>query len=602
MPSLINDLPTRAELDPAFTWNLQALYPDDAAFDTDLEAAERDLDAVAAYRERMNDAVVLADVMDRYWALLAKVQRLRLYAALPVDADQGDQEGRARLGRFQAFAGRFGADTAFLEPEVLALGRDKINAFLSKEPRLAYLGRWFDLLEANRNHVRSAELENVLGGLADPFGALARAYNSLANGEISFDPVTDADGRSHEVARSTYPALRMSADRELREAAHASYSDGFLAHRNTLTDLYLGRVKQGVFWARVRGYADTVAEQLEPREVPRQVLDAVVHTFEANLDVWHRYWAARRKLLGVERHEEYDIFAPLSPEPLQVPFDRAIDWILEGLAPLGDAYVGPLSRGLRHERWVDVYPNRGKRDGAFATRAYHAQPYILMSYQGNLESVSTLAHELGHAMHSKLMDEVQPLAYANYAMMAAETASNFNQALVRAHLLGKLTAPAQRLAVLDEAFSNFHRYFFIMPTLVRFELEVHGAVERGEGLTADHLGAIMQRLFQEGYGDQIQATERTGATWSQFGHLYVPFYTFQYAAGIAAAASLADDVHNRKDGAVDRYLAFLRAGSSVPPVEALRQAGVDLTTPEPIERAFAVLEGYVRELEAMSAS
>ena len=601
MATQATSLPARADLDPAFTWNLAALYPDDAAFDADYARAEQMLEQVTAYRGRLgDDAATLAAFMDAYWPLLAKIQHLRVYAALPVSADQGDQAARARLGRFQSLATRFTAGTAFLQPELLAVGRARLDAFMAEEPRLAYLERYFDRLEENRDYVRSPEVEDVLGRLSDPFGAFERAYDSLTNGELPFAPVEDEHGNVFEVARSTYPALRMSTDRDLRRKAYASYSDGFLAYRNTLTDLYLGRVKQSVFWARVRGYPSTVEEQLTPREVPRAVLDAVVNTFQANLGVWHRYWAARRALLGVERHEEWDVFAPLSPNPPSVSYQQAVDWILEGMAPLGSDYLEPLRRGLLEERWVDVYPNRGKRDGAFATRAYGSQPYILMSFQGDLESMSTLAHELGHAMHSQLMDREQPLPYANYAMMAAETASNFNQALVRSHLLNQLTAPEARLAVLDEAFYNFHRYFFIMPTLVRFELEVHQAVERGEGLTADKLGAIMQRLFQEGYGDEITATGRTGITWAQFGHLYMPFYTFQYAAGISAAAALADDVHRGKEGAAERYLAFLRAGSSVPPVDALRAAGVDMTSPEPIERAFRVVEGYVQELEALA--
>jgi oligoendopeptidase F len=226
----------------------------------------------------------------------------------------------------------------------------------------------------------------------------------------------------------------------------------------------------------------------------------------------------------------------------------------------------------------------------------------MMSYQGDLESMSTLAHELGHAMHGVLLDEAQPLVYANYSMVMAETASNFNQALVRSHLLDTLTRPQERLAVLEEAFYNFHRYFFIMPTLVRFELAIHQAVERGEGLTSTKLNDIMRELFQEGYGSAITADERTGVTWAQFGHLYVPFYTFQYAAGIAAAAALADDVHRGVDGAVERYLTFLRVGSARPPVDALKDAGIDLTTSAPIEKAFGVLEGYVSELEAIAAS
>ncbi|MEX2542724.1 MAG: oligoendopeptidase F [Trueperaceae bacterium] len=595
-------LPTRKELDPAYTWNIESLYSSEQEYLEDFATAERDTEKLKSYQGRLGEsAATLADFMDEYWRLLARLQKLRLYATMPVSVDQGDQEARRRAGHFQGLTVRWSTATSFVDPELLALGDDRLTELVRKEPRLSYLKRYFEKLEANRAHVRSEEVEDVLGRLGDPFGATERAYNSLANGELPFGSVRGEEGEELEVARSTYPRLRMSTDRELRRESFNSYSDGFLAYRNTLTDLYLGRVKQSVFSSRVRGYENTVEEQLAPREVPRAVLDAVVDTFRKNIGVWHRYWAARRKILGVERHEAWDIFAPMSPKPPVVPYGKAVDWIIEGMAPLGEEYVAPMRRGLLEERWTDVYPNRGKRDGAFAARAYESQPFIMMSYHDDLESLSTLAHELGHAVHGVLMNEAQPLAYANYSMMVAETASNFNQALVRSHLLETLTDENDRLGVLDEAFYNFHRYFFIMPTLVRFELEVHAAVERGEGLTADRLNEMMRKLFQEGYGEEMDTDERTGITWAQFGHLYVPFYTFQYAAGIAAAAALAEDVHLGKEDAVQHYLDFLRAGSSVPPVDALRAAGVDMTTAEPIERAFGLLEGYVAELEEIAA-
>ncbi|HEX7002692.1 MAG TPA: oligoendopeptidase F [Trueperaceae bacterium] len=599
-------LPTRDQLDPRFTWNIESLYPDEQAYRDEFEIAERDIEKLRSYRGRLGESsATLADFMDEYWRMVARIQKLGLYANLPVSVDQGNQEARGRAGRFQGLAVRWSTAVAFVQPELLEIGHDRLQEFMRQEQRLGYLERYFEKLEKNRAHVRSQEVEDILGRLNDPFGAIERAYNSLANGEIEFAPVTTEDGPNkgqvYEVGRSSYPRLRMSTDRELRRKAYASYSDGFLSYRNTFTDLYLGRVKQSVFWSRVRGYESTVEEQLEPREVPRAVLDAVVETFRKNIGVWHRYWAARRKILGVDRHEEWDIFAPLSPNPPTVPYRQAIDWIVEGMKPLGEEYVEPMRRGLLEERWTDVYPNRGKRDGAFAARAYESQPFIMMSYHDDLESVSTLAHELGHAVHGVLLGEAQPLPYANYSMMMAETASNFNQALVRGYLLEQLSDEDSRLAVLDEAFYNFHRYFFIMPTLVRFELAVHEAVERGEGLTANRLGEIMQGLFQEGYGDEIATSERTGITWAQFGHLYVPFYTFQYAAGIAAAAALAEDVRSGRPGAVERYLTFLRAGSSVPPVDALRAAGVDMTTAAPIERAFGQLEGYVAQLEELAA-
>lgn len=596
----VSTLPTRAELDPNYTWDLTALYPDKQSFEEDYEVADRQLRELAAFKGSLgNSAELLADFMDLYWGIVARLQRLRNYAALPVAVDQGNQDARQQAGRFQGLHGRFSKASAFMAPELLALGRQRLSELTAQDERLSPLERYFDRLELQRPHVRSAEVEGVLSGLGEPFGALERAYNSLANGEIPFATVSH-EGRRLEVARSTYPKLRMSEDRELRRKSFESYHAGFLAFDDTLAELYIGRVKQSVFLARARGYPDTVEEQLAPREVPRSVLDAVVDTFRANLGVWHRYWDARRRVLGIEELAEWDIFAPLSRAPLHVPYSQGVQWILAGMAPLGEEYIGPLRLGLEQQRWVDVYPNQGKRDGAFCSRAYGVQPQIMMSYQNELESVSTLAHELGHAMHGVLMDEAQPLPYANYAMMVAETASNFNQALVRAHLLDELKEPQLRLALLDEAFFNFHRYFFIMPTLVRFELAVHAAEERGEGLSAAKLNDLMRGLFQEGYGAHIRADEQTGVTWAQFGHLYVPFYTFQYAAGIAAAAALADDVHRREAGAVKRYLGFLRAGSSVPPIEALRSAGVDLTTAEPIERAFGVLEGYVEQLEELA--
>lgn len=597
-------LPRRNEVDPAFTWDLQAAYPTEAAFEEDLRSAADDLGALKAYQGRLGEsASTLGDFFAAFWPLLIKLQRLRIYATMPLAVDQSDQAARVVAGKFQALAARFASELAFIEPELLGIGAARLASFRAEDPRLAEMSRYFERVEANREHVRSAEVESLLGRAADPFSAFERAYNSLANGELAFAPV-EHEGQVHEVERSSYPALRMSPDRELREKAYDSYSQAFLSYKDTLTDLYVGRIKQANFLAKARGYEDTLAEQLVPREVPREMLTNVLDVCAKNVGVWHRYWEARRRLLKVDRLEEWDIFAPLAPTAPELPYEQAIQYIVDGMAPLGDEYVTPMRKGLLEDRWVDVYPNRGKRDGAFATRFYRGQSYIMMSYQNDLESMSTLAHELGHAMHSRLMDVVQPPATANYAMVVAETASNFNQALVRSHLLSVTTDPVQRLAVLEEAFYNFHRYFFIMPTLVRFELEAHQAVERGEGVTANSLIGSMQRLFQEGYGDSIQADERTGITWAQFGHLYVPFYTFQYSVGIAAAAALAEEVrvgHERGDTEpAERYLDFLKAGSSLPPVELFRRAGIDMTTPGPIEKAFEVLEGHVAELEALA--
>lgn len=600
-------LPTRAELDPAYTWNLSATFATEAEYEAGYAATQANLEKLSTYKGRLGEsAATLADFMELYWSTIATFQKLYVYSSLPVTVDQGDQQARAKAGGFQALSSAASAAIAFTSPELLSLGAETLDSFMRQEPRLAHLRRYFERLEAGRQHVRSLEVEQVMGQVQDTLNAAARAYNSLTNNELPFKPVTDAGGSEHEVARSTFGALIMSPDRNLRQAAHESYTDGFLAHQDTITELYLGRVKESVFVSRVRNYPSTVEEQLTPHEVPRAVLTNVLDVFTKNLGVWHRYWEARRKLLGVAELKEHDIFAPMSKQPPKPAYSQAVDWIVASMEPLGKEYVEPLEHGLKHERWVDVYPNRGKRDGAFCAHAYGGQPYIMMSYQGGLESVSTLTHELGHAMHSLLLEREQHVSNADYAMMVAETASNFNQAMLRPYLLQQFSSQEERLALLEEAFYNFHRYFFIMPTLVRFELEVHEATERGEGLTSSKLNEIMRRLFQEGYGSAIKADERTGVTWATFGHLYMPFYTFQYAAGISAAAALAADVregYERGDNsAAQRYLAFLRTGSAEDPVTQLKRAGVDMTTAVPIEKAFAVLEGYVAQLEEIAAT
>ena len=298
---------------------------------------------------------------------------------------------------------------------------------------------------------------------------------------------------------------------------------------------------------------------------------------------------------------EYDIKAPLTDDTIEVPYRQAVDWICEGMAPLGEEYVSILRRGALEERWVDIYPNKGKRLGAFSYGGPGTHPFIMMSYNDDIFSLSTLAHELGHSLHSYHSWRTQPIIYGRYTLFAAEVASNFNQAMVRDYLLRTHPERAFQVAVIEEAMSNFHRYFFIMPTLARFELELHERAERGQPLTADSFNGLMADLFAEGYGSDLEMDRlRTGSTWAQFStHLYSNFYVYQYATGIAGAHALAHGILDKQEGAVDRYLGFLRAGGLRYPLEALAAAGVDLRSPEPVEIAFGILAEYVERLEKL---
>jgi oligoendopeptidase F len=334
--------------------------------------------------------------------------------------------------------------------------------------------------------------------------------------------------------------------------------------------------------------------------VPTEVFYKVLDTFKKNLPVWHRYWEIKRRGLGVDKLHGYDIDVPLIRKERKISYDEGMKIVLEGMAPLGEEYIQPLQRGLYEQRWVDVLPNEGKGGGAFSSGAPGTHPFLFISYDDTLENVSTLAHELGHSMHSYLSWKHQPVVYANYSMFAAETASNFNQALVRAHLLATDKDPDFELEVLAEAMSNFHRYLFIMPTLARFEIEMHERLERGEGLTAEAMSSLMADLYTEAYGPSVEVDrDRVGITWAEFPHMFGNFYVFQYTTGISAANALADGVLREGEPAAQRYLSFLKAADSVYPIDALKMAGIDMKTPEPVEKAFAVLTRMIDRLDEL---
>jgi oligoendopeptidase F len=356
-----------------------------------------------------------------------------------------------------------------------------------------------------------------------------------------------------------------------------------------------------VFLTRVRRYGSALEAACAAGDIPIEVFHNLIATFRRHLPVWHRYWNLRRRALKLDKLHVYDIKAPLTREMPKVPFSQSMQWISDGMQPLGDEYVSAMRRGLLEQRWVDIYPNQGKRMGAFSGGRPGTHPFILMSYNDDVFSVSTLAHELGHSMHSYYSWQTQPLIYSDYSIFVAEVASNFNQALVRAHLLQTNPDPNFQIALIEEAMANFHRYFFIMPTLARFELEIHERVERGDALTADSLMTLMADLFQEGYSEDVAVDRgRVGITWAQFPtHLYANFYVYQYATGISGAHALAEGVLAGRPGAAERYLDFLRAGGSLYPLDALKMAGVDLTTPEPVEQTFAVLARMLDRLEQL---
>jgi oligoendopeptidase F len=599
-------LPSRAEVEKRYTWNAESVFADEAEWERAVETVLAWLPDLAEFKGHLGDSPdSLADWFDaneRARRLMAKVI---VYSTMSYSVDVGDQAASARADRVRSVAAQLGAAASFAVPEMLAIGLPKLRAWVASSPRLANLGHYFDVLEKLQKRIRSAEVEQLLSQVVDPLATALSVHSVLANTDLKFAPAVGKDGQLHEVAQGTIASLLTNPDREVRRTAFESYADEHLRTQHAMAASIAGAAKRDVFFARARGHESSLEAALEPNHIPTEVFHNVVKTFRDNVGTWHRYWRIRRKLLGLEVLKPYDLRAQLNAHLLTVPYDDAVDWISEGVAPLGEEYVATMRKGALQERWVDIYPNKGKRMGAFSTGAIDTMPFIFMSYNDDIFSMSTLAHELGHSMHSHLAWRSQPYVYANYGLFQAEVASNMHQALTRRHLLATKTEPAFQMAVIEEAMSNFYRYFLIMPSLARLELEMHERVERGGAITAEYLTGLMADLLLEVYGTEVDVgerdRERIGSTWAQFHtHLYSNFYVYQYATGIAAADHLVARVAAGDRKAVESYLAFLRSASSMYPLDGLRMAGVDMTSREPVEAAFATLASMVDRLEELS--
>ena len=581
------------------------MFPDVAAWEQAADTVVSRLPDLAEFKGHLGDSPdSLADWFDASERLHRLMDRVRIYSTMEYSCDVTDQGAAARADRARSVQAQLGAAAAFAMPEMLDIGFPRLREWVAGSPRLAHLGHYFDRLEKLARRIRSAEVEEILTQVSDPLATALSSHSVLANTDLKFAPAIGSSGDRHDVAQGTIAALLTHPDREVRRTAFESYADAHLATQNSMAATLSGGVKRDVFIARARGFGSSLEAALEPSHIPVEVFHNVVKVFRDNVGTWHRYWRVRREALGLDVLKPYDTRAALSTSPLQVPYDQAVEWIAEGVAPLGEDYVAVLRKGATVDRWVDVYPNQGKRMGAFSSGSKDTPPFIFMSFNDDIYSMSTLAHELGHSMHSYLARGTQPYVYSNYGLFQAEVASNMHQALTRRHLLATKTDPAFQVAVIEEAMSNFYRYFFIMPSLARLELTIHERVERGGAITARYLNELMADLMMEVYGSEVEVgaadRDRIGSTWAQFHtHLYSNFYVYQYATGIAAADHLVERVAAGDPKAVGSYLAFLNSAGSMYPLEGLRLAGVDMTSAEPVEAAFATLASYVERLEAL---
>ncbi|HKY78443.1 MAG TPA: M3 family oligoendopeptidase [Anaerolineales bacterium] len=587
------------------TWKRETTFASWEAWDKQFAAAKAALPKLKKYNGKLTSAAKLAAWFEVYEQQAVSLGELAGFVSWASTVDTSDEQANSRQGLVAGLAADFQAITSFVEPQLLKKGK-KLLAW-SKDARLRKFGHYFKNLLRLHKNTRSEEVEEVLGLAGDPFSMVYRAYSELTNADLKFLDAVDTNGATHPIYQSTLNSSMQATDRARRRSAWVNFYDGYLAMQKTLAALYLGNVKEQEFLRKVRGFDSVLELRLSPNNLPTRVFHNLIEVFQANLPVWHRYWAVKAKLLGLEKMAPYDVWAPIVTEPPEIPYRQSIDWICAALQPLGEDYVSTMRRGCLEERWVDWAPNVEKRQGAASSRMVGRKPpYIFMSYNDNIFSLSTLAHELGHSMHSHAFASHQPIVYNDYGAISStvtETASNFHQAMTRAYLRNEKAADDNfQLAMIDEAMANFHRYFFVMPTLARFELEVYERAKAGKPLTAPIFNEIMAGFFAEGYGATMEDdAARSAITWAQFLHLYIPFYTFQYAVGISAAHAAAERVLSGEKGAAAGYHRFLQAGGSRYAMDLFKLAGVDISSKAPIEAAFRELEANVAQLEKLAA-
>ena len=598
---MANTVPARNKINKKFTWNSESVFKSISAWEKELKQIIEDVPNVKKYQGRLAEGpAVLLEALKAAHHLIARTQTLFMYAGFSYAVDTTNQQAAGMRGRAQGVFGQVLSAVSFLQPEILALGTEKLEEWMSQESELATYKHSFDDLFRKQAHVRSAEVEELLGLVSDPLQGPSNSTSMLTNADFKFKPVKSGL-KWLDLTQGTYHNLLQNPDRKVRRAAYENYMDKYVEHKNTLASNLAHSIKANVFYMQAHKHENSLAASLFDLNIPTDVFYNLIDTFKKNLPVWHRYFAIRRKVLGLRKLAYYDMWAPITKKSVKVPFDKGVKMILDSLAPMGKEYVDTVRRGALKDRWVDVYPNQGKAEGAFSWGSQGTHPFIMMSYTDEVNSMSTLAHELGHSMHSYLTWKNQPFVYTDYSLFVAEVASNFHQAMMRGHLLRSVSDKNFQLALIEEAVGgNFFRYFFQMPTLARFELETHQRIERGESLTADSMIDLMADLFAEGFGPDFDMDrERVGMTWSTFSHLFADYYVYAYATGISGAHALAGRILRGEPNSVQDYLGFLKSGSSDYSLNVLKKAGVDMTTPQAVEETFAVMESYIDRMEKL---
>ena len=594
MPDTLKD---RSEIDSQYKWDLTRLYKDDAAWEQELAGLNRQVQTVAAFAGRLKEAKTIREYLDASVTLSRTLSNLYCYASMRRSEDTRAEAAQSMYARISAAYAGAVASLSFAEPEILALPEETLRE-IQEDDCLQEYRFVLENLVRQKPHTLSAPEEKLLASLSEVMGAPADIADSLQDADLTFDSVKDSAGEAHEVTGSNYILLQTSSDRTLRENSFRSFYKTYRNHINTFAATYAGAVKAATAEAAARHYESSRAMSMAGENIPAEVYDNLVASVRAHLPLMYRYVKLRKRLLGIQELHYYDVYAPLTGESTaRYTYDQAKQMVLDAVAPLGEEYVAEVRRGFA-ERWVDVYPNKGKSGGAYSTGTYDSEPYIMTNFTGTLDSVSTLAHEMGHSMHSLLSRRTQPAQYADYTLFVAEVASTVNENLMIEQLLKTEQRPDTRLFLLNQYLENFKGTVFRQTMFAEFEREAHAMRERGEALCPAALNQLYGNLVRDYFGPELVMDEEVQLEWARIPHFYRPFYVYKYATGYSTAVALSEGILKEGESARKRYLEFLSMGGSAWPLDELRHAGVDLTTPAPVN---AALEKFGRLLDDAEA-
>ncbi|MFC6834884.1 oligoendopeptidase F [Halomarina ordinaria] len=596
----MSSVPDRSEVPEEYTWDLSDIFASEEEWEAAFEEADERIDDLAAYEGRATeDATTLRDVLVTYEETMRVVSDVAAYARMRSDEDTRDQENQALFARAQSLVSRAQSASSYLEPELQSASRETIDAYVEAEPDLAEYDHYFDDVLRMKPHTRSAEVENLLAELGEVTGAAGEVYTMLTNADMEFPAVEHPDGEEVRITQSNVTKLLKHPDREFRQEVHASFYEEWETVRNAVGAAFKNSVKADVKLARARDYDTARAAALDGPNVPVEVYDTLVTAVRENIGTLHDHAELKREALDVEELEMWDLYAPIAEgESPEIPYEEAKEHIVAAVAPLGEDYQQRLAAGL-DSRWVDVYENEGKRSGAYSGGTYDSQPYILMNYQDDMASMFTLAHELGHSLHSDLTSDEQPYVYSGYEIFVAEVASTVNEALLTHHLLETVEDEHFRQHLLDEYLERFRSTLLRQTMFAEFEHTAHELVEDDEPLTPDRLDDLYGDL-KRAYYEPAHVDDHITREWMRIPHFYRAFYVYQYATGISAAVAIVDRILEEGEPAAEDYLRFLRSGSREYPLDLLREAGVDMSTRAPIETALGTYAEYVEEFARLT--